>query len=71
MLNYVFLIPIDHRGIQGNCFEQYLKLQSWCDKNNSEMISFSSFKALAPLVTGLFVVEKLKDCTGLELEKSE
>ena len=35
MLNCIFLIPIDHRGIQGKCFEQYLRLQSWCDKNNS------------------------------------
>jgi hypothetical protein len=41
MLNYVFLIPIDHRGIQGNCFEQYLKLQSWCDKNNSAISTCS------------------------------
>ena len=35
MLNCIFLIPIDHRGIQGKCFEQYLRLQSWGDKNNS------------------------------------
>jgi len=39
MLNCVFLIPIDHRGIQGQCFEQYLELQTWCNKNNSAIFS--------------------------------
>jgi len=41
MLNCVFLIPIDHRGIQGQCFEQYLELQTWCNKNNSAIFSCS------------------------------
>lgn len=39
MLNCVFLIPIDHRGIQGQCFQQYLELQTWCNKNNSAIFS--------------------------------
>ena len=39
MLNCVFLIPIDHRGIQGQCFGQYLELQSWCDKNNAAILT--------------------------------
>jgi len=39
MLDCVFLIPIDHRGIQGKLFHQYLKLQSWCEKNNSQIFT--------------------------------
>ena len=39
MLNCVFLIPIDHRGIQGQCFGQYLELQTWCDKNNAAILT--------------------------------
>ena len=39
MLDHVFLIPIDHRGIQGPCFGQYLELQTWCDKNNSAIMT--------------------------------
>jgi hypothetical protein len=39
MLDCVFLIPIDHRGIQGKLFNQYLKLQSWCEKNNSQIFT--------------------------------
>tara|TARA_R100000322_G_scaffold13050_1_gene7827 strand:- start:5 stop:697 length:693 start_codon:yes stop_codon:yes gene_type:complete len=39
MLNCVFLIPIDHRGIQGKCFGQYLELQTWCDKNNAAILT--------------------------------
>lgn len=39
MLNCIFLLPIDHRGIQGKLFPQYLELQSWCEKNNSQILS--------------------------------
>ena len=39
MLNCVFLIPIDHRGIQGQCFGQYLELHTWCDKNNAAILT--------------------------------
>ena len=39
MLDCVFLIPIDHRGIQGKLFHQYLELQSWCEKNNSAIFT--------------------------------
>ena len=39
MLNTVFLIPIDHRGIHGKLFEQYLDLHSWCAKNNSQIFT--------------------------------
>lgn len=39
MLDCVFLIPIDHRGIQGKLFPQYLQLQSWCEKNNSQIFT--------------------------------
>ena len=39
MLDNIFLIPIDHRGIQGKCFMQYLALQSWCSRNNSAIMS--------------------------------
>jgi hypothetical protein len=39
MLDYIFLVPIDHRGVQGNCFNQYLELQSWCNKNNSAIFT--------------------------------
>tara|TARA_Y100001973_G_C5188230_1_gene329227 strand:+ start:818 stop:1510 length:693 start_codon:yes stop_codon:yes gene_type:complete len=35
MYDCIFLVPIDHRGIQGKLFEQYLRLQSWCERNNS------------------------------------
>ena len=41
MLNCVFLIPVDHRGIQGQCFEQYLELQTCCNKNNSAIFTCS------------------------------
>jgi hypothetical protein len=41
MLDCVFLVPIDHRGIQGKLFPQYLELQSWCDKNNSAILTVS------------------------------
>lgn len=41
MLNTVFLIPIDHRGIHGKLFQQYLELQSWCEKNNSKIVTCS------------------------------
>ena len=39
MLDHIFLVPIDHRGVQGNCFNQYLELQSWCNKNNSAIFT--------------------------------
>ena len=39
MLDCVFLVPIDHRGIQGKLFPQYLELQSWCEKNNSQIFT--------------------------------
>tara|TARA_Y100001937_G_scaffold53658_1_gene74085 strand:+ start:88269 stop:88961 length:693 start_codon:yes stop_codon:yes gene_type:complete len=39
MLDNIFLIPIDHRGIQGKVFNQYLELQSWCEKNNSAILT--------------------------------
>ena len=39
MLNCIFLLPIDHRGIQGKLFPQYLELQSWCEKNNSKILT--------------------------------
>lgn len=41
MLNTIFLIPIDHRGIQGQLFDQYLSLHSWCQKNNSAIFTCS------------------------------
>ena len=41
MLNTVFLIPIDHRGIDGKLFQQYLELQSWCERNNSQIFTCS------------------------------
>ena len=39
MLKCIFLIPIDHRGIQGRLFTQYLDLQSWCERNNSTILT--------------------------------
>ncbi len=39
MLDTIFLIPIDHRGIQGRLFNQYLHLHSWCEKNNSAIFT--------------------------------
>ena len=39
MLDCIFLIPIDHRGVQGKLFDQYLTLQSWCDKNNAQIFT--------------------------------
>ena len=39
MLDCLFLVPIDHRGIQGKLFPRYLELQSWCDKNNSAILT--------------------------------
>ena len=39
MLDCLFLVPIDHRGIQGKLFSQYLQLQSWCDRNNSAIFT--------------------------------
>tara|TARA_R110002020_G_scaffold427069_1_gene636422 strand:+ start:198 stop:890 length:693 start_codon:yes stop_codon:yes gene_type:complete len=41
MLDYLFLIPIDHRGIQGKIFPKYLQLQSWCERNNSQILTCS------------------------------
>jgi hypothetical protein len=41
MLDCLFLVPIDHRGIQGKLFPRYLELQSWCDKNNSAILTVS------------------------------
>ncbi len=41
MLDCIFLIPIDHRGIQGRLFPQYLKLQSWCERNNAAILTCS------------------------------
>ena len=38
MLDYVFLTPIAN-GMTGNIVPQYLKLQSWCDKNNSAILT--------------------------------
>tara|TARA_Y100000004_G_scaffold161644_1_gene189825 strand:- start:4355 stop:5041 length:687 start_codon:yes stop_codon:yes gene_type:complete len=35
----VFLTPIDHRGIQGKLFPQWLRLQQWCDANDSAILS--------------------------------
>tara|TARA_R100001224_G_scaffold99108_1_gene69684 strand:+ start:103 stop:789 length:687 start_codon:yes stop_codon:yes gene_type:complete len=34
-----FLTPIDHRGIQGKLFPQWLLLQQWCDNNDSAILS--------------------------------
>ena len=39
MLKCTFLIPIDHRGIQGELMPQYLQLQSWCEKNNCAILT--------------------------------
>ena len=41
MLKCIFLIPIDHRGIQGKVFPQYLQLQSWCERNNSQILTIN------------------------------
>ena len=38
MLNCIFLIPIAD-GISGNILPRYLELQSWCDKNNSKILT--------------------------------
>jgi len=38
MLDYIFLTPIAN-GMTGNIVPQYLKLQSWCDKNNSAILT--------------------------------
>jgi hypothetical protein len=38
MLDYIFLTPIGG-GISGNILPQYLKLQSWCDRNNSAILT--------------------------------
>jgi hypothetical protein len=37
MLDYIFLIPIGST-INGKLLEQYLKLRSWCDKNNADIL---------------------------------
>lgn len=39
MLKCLFLVPIDHRGIQGQLLPQYLELQSWCENNNSAILT--------------------------------
>ena len=39
MLDCLFLVPIDHRGIQGKLITNYLRLQSWCDKHNSAILT--------------------------------
>ena len=39
MLKCVFLVPIDHRGIQGKLIKNYLALQSWCDRNNAQIVT--------------------------------
>lgn len=39
MLDNIFLVPIDHRGIHGALLPRYLKLQSWCERNNSEILT--------------------------------
>ena len=41
MLNCIFLVPIDHRGVQGKLINKYLQLQSWCDRNNSAILTVS------------------------------
>jgi hypothetical protein len=41
MLDCIFLIPIDHRGVQGKLFPQYLQLQSWCERNNAAILTCS------------------------------
>jgi len=38
MLDYIFLTPIAG-GMTGNIVPQYLALQSWCDKNNSAILT--------------------------------
>ena len=38
MLDCLFLVPIGS-GIPGNIFPRYLELQSWCDKNNSKILT--------------------------------
>ena len=38
MLDCVFLVPIAD-GITGNLIPRYLELQSWCDKNNSKILT--------------------------------
>lgn len=39
MLDNIFLIPIDHRGIHGALIKKYLDLQSWCERNNSAILT--------------------------------
>ena len=39
MLNCLFLVPIDHRGVQGKLISNYLNLQSWCDRNASAILT--------------------------------
>ena len=39
MLDCVFLVPIDHRGVQGKLMNNYLNLQSWCNANNSQILT--------------------------------
>ena len=39
MLNCLFLVPIDHRGVQGKLISNYLNLQSWCDRNGSAILT--------------------------------
>ena len=39
-LKCIFLIPIGS-GINGKLIPQFLKLQSWCDKNNSEILTIT------------------------------
>ena len=39
MIDTAFLIPIDHRGIHGLLFEQYLELHTWCEENNSQIVT--------------------------------
>ena len=38
MLDYLFLVPIGD-GIPGNILPNYLRLQTWCDKNNSQILT--------------------------------
>tara|TARA_R100000808_G_scaffold25077_1_gene61418 strand:+ start:11547 stop:12239 length:693 start_codon:yes stop_codon:yes gene_type:complete len=41
MYEIAFLVPIDHRGIPGRLFNQWLPLNNWCQANNSTIVSAS------------------------------
>ena len=40
MLKCLFLIPIGS-GISGRLIPRYLELQTWCDKNNSKILTIT------------------------------